>query len=130
MARNTNSLPLCVYSDCFLRPLRHPWVLGWSSNGSILLDWQEADWKSPHDWLVLFSYILWCTYTVQNGLILHHTAVSQFDTSCNPSLHYSPPAPTLHLYMRHDFGKLTKLSHMGFREIPILSIETAMVLSC
>ena len=34
------------------------------------------------------------------------------------------------IYLQPDFGKLTKLSQLGFQEIPILSIEATMVLSC
>ena len=33
-------------------------------------------------------------------------------------------------YIWPDFGKPTKLSQLGFWEIPILNIEATMVLSC
>ena len=38
------------YCDLFLRLVRHPWVLGWSLNGSISP--AQASCKSSHDWLV------------------------------------------------------------------------------
>ena len=33
-------------------------------------------------------------------------------------------------YMRPDYGKLTKLSHLVFRGIPILNIEATVVPLC
>ena len=37
---------------------------------------------------------------------------------------------SIEFHVLPDFGKLTKLLHLVFQEIPILSTEATMILSC
>ena len=49
---DAESFPRWFCCVLFLRLFRHPWVLGFPSNGCISLGKQTAGCNSPHDWLM------------------------------------------------------------------------------
>ena len=102
---------VCFCWGLFLRPVRHPQVLGCPLNATGCLV-QATTLLEITTWLVNdighgFSYVLW-QFECSGG----HFTMKNAELSCNLPLHISPPPPTLHPYIS-ACGVDKKLSKMA-----------------